>query len=173
MIRKAKIEEVNEINSIIDDAKLLFKQAGSTQWQDLDGYPNVATLTNDINMNQLYVKVIDNKSVGVVAISKELEEAYNNIYEGAWLNDEKYYVVHRLAVKKEYYGRGVAKEMLEYADKVALNDGVKNIRVDTMLNNIKMTSLLKKHGYVNCGVIHLLRKDVLEIERLAFHKILN
>ena len=173
MIRKAKIEEVNEINSIINDAKLLFKMAGSTQWQDLDGYPNTITLINDINKEQLYVKVVDNILVAVVVVSKETEEAYNKIYEGAWLNDKKYYVVHRLAVRKEYYGKGLAKELLQYAEKVALADGVKNIRVDTMLNNIKMINLLKSFGYINCGVIHLLRKDVLENERLAFHKILN
>ena len=172
MIRKAKIEEVEELNSIIEDAKLLFKSAGSTQWQDLDGYPNIATLKQDISKDNLYVKVLDEKLVGLIAVSKDLEEAYNVIYNGAWLNNNKYYVIHRLAVKKEYYGRGVAKELLLYAEKITLDDCIYNIKVDTMMNNHIMTSLLKKYGYVQCGIIHLTRKAVLEKERLAFQKVL-
>ncbi|MCK9470737.1 MAG: GNAT family N-acetyltransferase [Bacilli bacterium] len=173
MIRKAKIEEVQEINKVIDDAKALFKQKGSTQWQDLDGYPNVKTLTEDIIKDTLYVKEMENKIVGVVAISKEIEKAYDKIYEGKWLNDEPYYVVHRLAVKKEYYGKGIARELMDFSDNVALNDGVFNIKVDTMENNTIMTNLLTKCGYVNCGVIYLLRKDVLDKRRLAFQKVLT
>jgi ribosomal protein S18 acetylase RimI-like enzyme len=172
MIRKAKIEEVEELNMIIDDAKALFKSKGSTQWQDLDGYPNIETLIEDIKKGSLYVKVLEDKPVGIVALSRDEEEAYNVIYGGCWLNLDRYYVIHRLAVKKEYYGRGIAKELMKFAEEVAISEGVYNIKVDTMENNVNMNMLLIKLGYVKCGIIYLLRKDVLDKKRVAFQKIL-
>ena len=170
MIRKAKIEERFEINTLFDDAKALFKSQGSTQWQDLDGYPNISTIEKDINNGHMFVKIRDDKIVGVMALTKEFEEAYRLIYDGAWLNDDEYYVVHRIAVKKEFYGRGIAKELLRFADEECIRDGVYNIKVDTMEENKIMCKLLLDSGYIKCGTIYLLRKDVIEKKRTAFQK---
>ena len=55
MIRLANVNDLNQVMKCINDAKSLFKNDGSDQWQDLDNYPNESTMTNDINRNELYV----------------------------------------------------------------------------------------------------------------------
>lgn len=173
MIRLANYSDLAQVLDVIQDAKNLFTEKGSTQWQDLDGYPNRETFIQDIDNNSLYVKVVDNRVVGVMALSRSREKAYDIIYDGKWLNDDKYYVVHRLAVKKECYGKGYAKELLKFADEVTKSEGVYNIKVDTMRNNIIMQNLLINCGYIECGIILLLRENVLERERVAFQKVLK
>lgn len=173
MVRKAKIEEVNEINLVFEDAKALFRMKGSTQWQDLDGYPNINTINDDIINDRLYVKEVDNRIAGVIALSREEELAYKEIYEGCWLNTEEYYVIHRLAVSKDYYARGIAKELMLAMETETIKDNIYNIKVDTMENNLIMTNLLRDLGYHTCGVIYLLRKDVIEKKRIGFQKVLK
>lgn len=172
MIRQARIEDLNEVLTVIADAKELLKNNGSLQWQDKDGYPNYQTLKNDIDKQSLYVKTINGVIAGIAVLGKDGEPAYDNIYQGNWLNNEKFYVIHRLAVKKEYYRQGIAKEILTFFEQVTQSMGVDNIKIDTTQENIAMNNLLINCGYQKCGVIYLNRKDVYDKERLAYQKVL-
>jgi ribosomal protein S18 acetylase RimI-like enzyme len=59
--------------------------------------------------------------------------------------------------------------MMLYAEELALQRGVNNIRVDTHNDNIAMQSLLNNLGFVFCGEITLLSGA----PRIAFQKVLN
>ena len=172
MIRIANINDADAIQVVLEDAKELFRKDGSDQWQDLDNYPNINTTLNDINKKQMYIYEENNKVIGCIVLSKEHEEAYNNIYEGSWLSEEKYYVIHRLAVKAGHYKKGIAKSLIKYVCNLAKNDEVKSIKVDTKKENHRMLSLLTNMGFQKVGIIHLLRKDVLDKERVALEIII-
>lgn len=173
MIRKARLEDLNEALTVIADAKELLKNSGSLQWQDKDGYPNYQALKNDIDNQSLYIKIINGMIAGIAALGRDGEPTYDNIYQGNWLNNEKFYVIHRLAVKKEFYRQGVAKEILTFFEQIAQSFGVYNIKIDTTRENIAMNNLLIHCGYQKCGVIYLDRKDVYDKERLAYQKVLS
>ena len=51
MIKLVSINEIDQVMKIINDAKSLLKR-NSLQWQQ--GYPNLETMTNDINNHHLY-----------------------------------------------------------------------------------------------------------------------
>lgn len=167
MIRLANKSDAIYIQEVLDDAKKLFKQDGSDQWQDLDNYPNINTTLNDIEKEQMYIYEKDNKIVGCVVLSKEEEEAYNIINEGNWLSNDKYYVIHRLAVRNNYYHQGIAKELISHMIKLTKDDNIHSIKIDTKKENKRMLSLLKGLGFKEVGVIYLLRPDVLDKERVA------
>lgn len=167
MIRIATISDAQYIQEVLEDAKALFRKDGSDQWQDLDNYPNINTTINDIEKHQMYIYVEDGTVLGCIVLSKEKEEAYNKIYDGAWINKDNYYVIHRLSVRDNYYGKGIAKALINYVTELTKEDNVKSIKVDTKKENIRMLSLLEKLGFKRVGIIHLLRKDVLDKERVA------
>lgn len=167
MIRIAEEKDAIYIQEVLDDAKALFKQDGSDQWQDLDNYPNINTTLNDINKNQMYIYEKDNKIVGCIVLSKEKEEAYNVIHYGKWLTNDIYYVIHRLAVRNNYYHQGIAKELIKYTIELTKQDRVHSIKIDTKNENKRMLSLLKGIGFQEVGIIYLLREDVLDKERVA------
>lgn len=48
MIRKGNLDDLQEIMTIISDAKELLRKSGSRQWNLSDGYPNEKTIETDI-----------------------------------------------------------------------------------------------------------------------------
>ena len=171
VIRQATYDDIKKIMEIINEAKQGFLSEGSTQWQDLDGYPNEKTFMNDIMNNSLYVYE-DDFVKGVIAITFLHEDAYDVIYDGAW-EGKKYSVVHRLAVKKIEHNKGIAQKMLSYAQKLTKERDFDSIRVDTMEENVKMRNLLEKCEYEKKGFIYLLRPNVLDPKRIAYEKIIK
>lgn len=167
MIRLAKKEELDQIMIIINDAKALFKSEKSDQWQDYDGYPNETTMLNDINNQELYVNIKNDIIVGCIVLTYKPEEPYKYIYDGNWLTDSKYMVIHRLAVKKENYHQGIAKELIQFAIDKIKKDNINSIRIDTKIENIRMISLLQSFNFKIVGKIDLLRKDCIDRVRLA------
>jgi len=172
MIRKAVNEDIWTILEVVKDAKELFKKNKSLQWQDSDDYPNYQTFLEDINNDSLYVNIRDNQIVGLCAIVTTGEQTYDKIYQGSWLNDEDFYVIHRLAVRKDYYGKKVAKELMLYAENLAITSNVHNMRADTTVENSPMNNLLISLGYSKCGIIYL-NRNVNNNTRMAYQKILD
>lgn len=172
MIRVANINDLDKIMELINDAKKLFKSEGSDQWQGRDNYPNEDTILNDIKKREMYLKELNNEIVGCVVLSSKQEEAYENIYDGRWQNNGPYLVIHRIAVKKEMYRKGIAKELLSKMIEIAKSIGAISIKVDTKIENTRMLSLLQSFGFVIRGKIDLLREDCLDKVRIALELLL-
>lgn len=166
MIRKGNTNDIPAIMEIIADAQSLLASRGVDQWQD--GYPTADIIAQDIARAESYVIEIDRSVATTAVISFAGEVTYNSI-DGAWLNDDYYVVVHRLAVRNSALRCGLARQMMLYAEDLALQRGVNDIRVDTHIDNIAMQSLLKNLGFVFCGEITLLSGA----PRIAFQKVLN
>lgn len=173
-IRKANVFDITSIMEIVDDARKLFASYGSNQWQGKDAYPNYATFKSDIDNENLYVVIIDNIIVGVAAIICGSEPTYNKIYQGKWLTSStNYLTIHRLALKKEYYGKSIAKYVIDSACLIAKIRNVSSIRVDTYYKNKEMIGLLVSKGFSYCGKIYLDRKEEnIDPERLAYEKVI-
>lgn len=167
MVRLANLDDAKAIMTVIDDAKALFRQDGSDQWQDKDNYPHLEAITKDINREEMYVNIRNNEVVGCIVLSSIKEEAYDGIYDGAWQQDGLYMVIHRIAVRKDYYHQGVAKEMMEEVINIAKMKQVGSIKVDTKLENKRMMTLLQHFGFKVVGKINLLRDGVLDKVRIA------
>ena len=73
---------------------------------------------------------------------------YQHIYEGNWLNDEPYGVIHRLATNGKR--KGVSDACLNWCF-----EQWGNIRVDTHQDNKVMQHILTKYGFQRCGIIYV------------------
>jgi RimJ/RimL family protein N-acetyltransferase len=169
-IRKATINDTENILMIYEDAKRLLKESGSDQWQN--GYPNIDSIRHDLKEDNLYVACLNQEVIGTAYISPMGEPTYKAI-DGKWLNDEPYLVIHRIATKGTSYHHGVAKEIIRFSEQAALQRGINNIRVDTHFLNIPMQNLLKATGFKDCGIIFLNLPKPFENRRLAYHKVLS
>lgn len=166
MLRRSEKTHVDRILEIIEGAKVYLRESKVDQWQN--GYPNRETIENDIENKWSYVYEEDGVLLATTALSFEGEETYEKIYEGAWIGDIDYGVIHRLGVDTSLMGKNIGSKVLEEVDKIAIKRGVYSVRVDTHEDNKAMQGLLAKNGYVCCGIIYL--KD--GNKRLAFEKIL-
>ncbi len=164
-LRKATMEDASIIWEILKDAIERRRLDGSDQWQD--GYPNPASIQNDIEKNWAYVLVQDNEVVAYGALIPNYEPAYEEI-EGEWLTSGGFLVIHRVAVSKEAAGKGFAIAFFEKAETAAKNQHIYSIKVDTNFDNAPMLHILKKMGYTYCGEVFFRGTP-----RKAFEKILT
>ena len=158
-IRKSTLADLPTILNLRDQARDIMRSYGNVyQWPD--GYPRDDMFRKDIELGGSHV-MFDEEGVivGTFALLPSPEVTYNVIYDGQWLDDEPYHVIHRIASTPGSHG--VLDALLDYCE-----TQVNNIRIDTHEANVIMRKGLEKHGYRYCGIIHLLNGD----ERLAFQK---
>ncbi len=158
-IRHASMADLPVILGLRDQAREIMRSYGNVnQWPE--GYPLQEKFENDIEQGHSYV-MMDDKGVivGTFAFIPGPDVTYKVIYDGQWLDDEPYYVIHRIASTPDSHG--IFDALLDYCEAIA-----PNIRIDTHEDNIIMRKGLEKRGYQYCGIIHLLNGD----ERLAFQK---
>lgn len=172
MIKLADEKDIFGIYGCIKDAKKLLKESGSDQWQDTDGYPSMDTIKEYVSKREMYVNLVNNEIVGCIALCKGIDKSYTEI-DGVWLNDDEYYTLHLMAVKANHYRKGVAKELIEEMKKIAFNNGIHNLKVDTKKENIPMSNLLLKLGFIKTGVIDIKRDGVLDPKRDAYQIVLT
>src|SRR5690554_5638390 len=151
LIRKAAFTDLSKIWQILQDAIARRKADGSNQWQD--GYPSPETIESDIAKEAGYVLEIDSQIAGYVAILINDEPEYNNL-EGKWLTNDDFVVFHRLAVAKEFLGKGLAKELFLQIEKFEQDRGINSIKADDNFDNDAMLHLFKSMGYHYCVEVY-------------------
>ena len=162
-LRLTTTNDLDAVMTIINQAKTYFKEHGINQWQD--GYPNEISIINDISNHEAYVLDCDNEVIATAMISKTAEPNYNYI-DGKWLQSDDYIVVHRIAVRDDQKGIGLAKIIIDEAIKIYPE--ISSIRVDTHDDNLSMQRFLTKYGFTYCGIIYLENKET----RRAYEKII-
>ena len=143
---------------IYDNARNFMRENGNkNQW--INGYPSKELIIEDINLKRFYGVYENNELIGVFMLLIGNDPTYDKIYEGSWLNNEEYVVIHRIGTV--LHGKGVAKACYDFA-----LSKCKNLRIDTSRENLIMQHSLNKNGFKYCGVIYLENGD----PRLAYQK---
>jgi ribosomal protein S18 acetylase RimI-like enzyme len=165
--RKGVESDLERIMELVADAQNWFRQQGIDQWQD--GYPTREIISSDILGGENYIVEHNDVASAMAVISFRGEPTYSEIKGKGWLNENRYAVVHRIAVADECRRKGIAKEILHFTEELCAERGISDIRIDTHRDNRAMRSLLKKMGYTHCGRIILTSGAFRE----AYHKILK
>lgn len=168
-LRLAKIEEIEVVYSILEDAKHQIKLTGSTQWQS--GEPSLSTLKKDVETSTCYVLEDEGNIIATVNISFEKDPNYSKVYEGAWQNEEDSYItLHRLAVRQGFQNKGYTRMIYDSVKSLALDKGIKQLRIDTHIKNDKMIHSVLSYGFVRIGIVEV--KDPIDPKRVAFQYII-
>lgn len=155
-VRKATMNDLERAEAIYQRAREYMRETGNpNQWKNY--HPDKETVTEDIELQQLYLLCEGDIIHGVFAFIPGVDPTYNEI-DGAWLNDEPYAAVHRVA--SAGLMKGVLSHIMAYCA-----ERCDNIRIDTHLDNKIMQHQLTKLGFIHCGTIIL---DIGE-PREAYH----
>lgn len=123
----------------------MMRTGNATQWGN--NYPMRAHIEEDIQNGSCFVGVgADGRVHCVFAFILGDDPTYKWIEDGAWLNDEPYGTIHRLA--SDGAERGAFSACLAFC-----KERCANIRADTHANNQTMQHLFEKSGFRRCGVI--------------------
>ncbi len=146
-------EDIEPIMELVRAAQSWFRDQGIDQWQD--GYPTPAVFEEDLRAGNSFVGICEGRILLTGCLSFDGEPTYRTIYEGHWIDDEPYAVVHRLVVDSAHKGQGLAGEFLKFAFAECRRRGVHSMRIDTHRHNRSMQRLLARFGFRPCGRIVL------------------
>jgi len=163
--RLATIADQPQIWDIIQKAIARRKSEGSKQWQD--GYPNQQIIISDIAKSGGYVLTQDEIVLGYIAVFFNDEPEYIKII-GKWLTNDKFLVIHRLAIAEEYLGKGLAKLIFTHIQDLALKNNIFSIKADTNFDNQPMLKIFSDLGFFYCGEVTFRGNS-----RKAFEKVLS
>lgn len=149
MIRKAQMNDLNSIETIIKDVKEKMHSINNYQWGN--DYPNISNFENDIADENLYVYVGEDDEIkGIICINFEEPSEYKGLN---WSLDEKAMTLHRMAVNVNSRNQGIATALMQFAEDFAIKSDIHYIRTDTYSSNKKMQALFNKLGYSFIGEI--------------------
>ena len=158
-IRLTTLSDLPSVMKMYDVARKFMREHGNSgQW--VNGYPTEDYIIEEIMAGHSFVCENENDElVGTFCYIFGEDPTYQEIYDGAWLNDKPYGAVHRIA------SFGKEKSIGEACFKWCFTQSP-NIKVDTHRNNLIMQNLLQKLGFHYCGIIYLSDGS----ERLAYQK---
>lgn len=156
-IRAARPEDLDVLMSIFAHAKAFMREQGNPhQWED--GYPSAELILHEISQGHCFVcEGPDGEVAGTFCFSVGEDPTYTHI-EGAWLDQTRYGVIHRLASNGRV--KGVARQCITWC--FARHN---NLRADTHADNLIMQKLLEDNGFQKCGIIY-----TRESPRIAYQK---
>lgn len=160
-IRKSTAADLPRMMEIYAYAREFMAATGNPhQWGD-GGNPRLEVLEQDIEDGVGYVMEHDGRIVGAFAFIIGEDETYGYIEDGAWLNDEQYGTIHRIA--GDGSTKGVLQACVEFGSAL-----IGNLRIDTHHDNVVMQNAIRKCGFEECGTIYV--QD--GTPRIAYQKII-
>ena len=160
--RAANNDDLDEIFQLVENAIKQMEHDKIYQWDSI--YPTKEDFHNDIQKNELYVGIINEKIVVVYALSKECDEQYKN---GEWQYiGDKYNVIHRLCVSPDFQKKGIAQTTLLYIEGELMVLGMKAIRLDVFYENPYALKLYSNNGYSKVGNAHWRKGKFFLMEKL-------
>lgn len=150
MIRLAKILEIPDILHITKACTQNMCRQGIFQWNEF--YPSRKEFETDVSRGELYVFEKDKMIIGTVVITSHMDAEYEKV---EWLTphgDNRY--IHRLSVHPNFQGKGFARELMDYAESRAREQGAISIRLDTFSKNFRNQQFYEKRGYQRLGNVY-------------------
>lgn len=162
-IKPAVASDVPRIMEIIEQAKRQMYREGKQQWNE--AYPAQEHIVGDIKDGNGYVMCFVGRIIAYGAIIFTGDPAYSSL-QGAWLSEQPYVVLHRLAVADEAKRQGVATRFVEEVDRLGKERGIGSFRIDTNYDNVYMQRILEKCGFTHCGEVFFERGSRMAYEKL-------
>ena len=150
-IIKADISHLEKIMDMYESCVSGMILNNIDQWDAT--YPNIQIIKNDISNQSYYIFLFKTEIIGGINIDQIQDSSYENI---KWEDKtDSFLVVHRLAVKQEYWNKGIGKKLMIYAEEKAIAENLKSIRLDTYSGNPKALEFYRRIGYSELGTIDL------------------
>ena len=124
---------------------------GIDQWDE--SYPNRTIIEQDLKEGCYYIAIIENEIVAGMRVDNIQDPTYLDINWRDKTNN--FMVVHRLGSKTKVWNKGIGKQMMDFAENIAIESGCSSFRLDTYSHNPKAMEFYKKIGYQQLGHINL------------------
>lgn len=160
MIKQAEERDTLVIEEILLDAVMwMEKNKLQNQWNK--NSIKWDSLSKDYEINNFYIDYQNGVPVGCMAITDSDTNYWPEIPKGKSL------YIHKLAVKRVAAGKGVSKELINFAKNLSLKNNINSLRLDCNLRRDKLRMLYENEGFIYSGKKKL--KNNYDMALYAWH----
>lgn len=157
MIGRPQMTEAQQIMRLFHRCTEHLRQQGIDQWNEY--YPSAAIVQEDIHANTIFIYRQGSDIMGSVTLDGHQPEEYGQLcWEGG--SNGSVLVIHRLAVDPEHQGKGIARQLMDYAEVYARDNGYSSIRLDCFSMNVKAASVYRNFDYQYRGDVIFDHSDI-------------
>ena len=159
-IRLATLDDLPLMLGLFAKARAFMAASGNPYQWGHNQWPPKDVLEQDIRSGRSHLIVDKGEVLGTfyLRVGERAEPCYDHVYDGSFVYDGPYAVIHRIA--SSFARKGVLSLAVNYALTLA-----PHVRIDTYKDNTPMLSALSKKGFLYRGVIYV---EHDEEPRLAF-----
>lgn len=96
--------------------------------------------------------------VGIIVINEKDSPEYQGM---EWsIEDSKVLFVRRLAVHPKCQKQGIARKLMDYAEKFAVENNYSSIRLDVYSGNPRAINFYEARGYKRTGQVYFPRREL-------------
>jgi ribosomal protein S18 acetylase RimI-like enzyme len=151
IIRKAEISDLENIMLMYKSCVAGMIANGIDQWDE--SYPNAEVIMEDLIAQTYFVAIENNIIIAGINIDQNQDDTYLAL---DWKDKKnQFLVVHRLAVKVEFWNDGIGKSLMLFTENLVTEKGLNSIRLDTYSGNPKAMEFYRRLGYSELGTIDL------------------
>ena len=150
-MERARMINIQEIMDVYSRCLAKMMEEGQSQWDET--YPRKELVLKDVENGSLYVaKNDEGQIIGTVVMDEFQEEAYKTV---DWQYTEGRIVIfHRLAVRPDAQGKGVARHIQDLMDEEAKQQGYDIVRLDTYSENKRVIKFIEARGFRRAGRVN-------------------
>jgi ribosomal protein S18 acetylase RimI-like enzyme len=163
----ANDNDLKQLRDIYEACSNDLLNKGLQQWDAT--YPNESHISYHIKEREMYVYKKDGTIVGAIV----LNESQSPEWEAINWQSSNPFIIHMLCVDPTLQNGGVGKKLVQFAEKIAIEQGYQSIRLDSFSKNEKSLAFYRKAGYNDVGSITFTNKQEGDDRYICFEKVLN
>ena len=149
MIKKLSKDYLFDAFSIIESVVSKMNNESIFQWDE--HYPTREIIEKDIDDGYAFGFFHLKELRGYIVLNEEYSPEYNSL---EWKDKNgTSLIIHRLSIKADCQGQGIAKQMMICAEEYAKRNNYTSIKLDAFLHNKAALSLYENLGYTEVGTV--------------------
>ena len=137
--------DADRVISLFVQAVAHMRANGIEQWDEM--YPSAGKLRSDISSGDMYILEHGGEVLAAVVVDESCDPEYA---QGDW-QYEGFAVVHRLCVLPKCQHQGVANEVMQRVEALAVGRGYHSLRLDAFTGNLYALRLYEGRGHRRVG----------------------
>lgn len=155
-VRAARKSDLAAVQNIYKEVCEVFAKGENLQGWDNALYPTDETARSALERGDLFVALTPHgETAGTMVFNSRQSPEYADVRWNVEAEPEKVRCIHTFCVSPRFRGTGAAKAMIAHAKKLAAEQGVRTIRLDTSSKNAASNALYSGAGFEKCGRIDL------------------
>lgn len=138
-----------------------------------DVHPSHAFLRESVEQGNMLIGIAEDGQIAcALVVDHDRAPGYERV---PWRMDapvEEVGIIHSVATRPAYHGKGFATQLMQAAIKRARADGLKALQLDTFTDNVRSHGLYEKIGFINHGSWPIYYDDLGTIDLDLFEYVL-